>query len=135
MTNKFHALKRSLSVVTLAAFLSVSGTLVPVVTEAAPMPRGVGIHRVAQHRPGPSPHFRRPPVHRPPVQREIRRRDPRPWRPVPQIHHPGPHQWRPGPHVWKPIHTPPPPPRPSTRDRRIARGLALLGVAAALFAR
>ena len=128
MTNKLEALKRSLSVVTLAAFLSVSGTLVPVVTEAAPMPRGGGNCRVAQRCPGPSPRFQQPPVHRPPVQREVRRRDPRPWQPIPQ--------WRPGPHVWKPIHTPPPPPpRPSTRDRRLARGLGLLGLVAALFGR
>ena len=112
-----NTLKKAVSVVSLVAILSVSGVLVPAVSQAAPPPRG-GVHTV-HHRPAPRPAFRQPlpAMHRPPMHRP----GPVYHRPVPRPH------WRPA----------PPPPRPrydrhDSRDRRIARGVAALAVIAAL---
>lgn len=115
----FNTLKKAVSVVSLAAILSVSGVLVPAVSQAAPPPPRGGVHAV-RHCPAPRPALRqpRPAIHRPPLHRP----SPVYHRPVPRPH------WRPA----------PPPPRPrydrhASRDRRIARGAAAVAVIAALF--
>lgn len=136
MTNifAFKTFKNIISSVSLAAFLcTCSAGLAPSVTEAAPPPRG-GFHRVVQQRPGHGPAIRRPSVVR---VNPGYRPGPKPgWQPGPRVT-PGPRPWKPGPRVIP--GTVPPPPRPiyrhKTRDRRIARGVAALGILAALLNR
>ena len=128
-------LKRTAAIVSLAAVVTMfTAGFAPAVTEAAPQPRGGA--RVVRYQPRPVTHG--PSVHRP---------GPMPGR-GPVIHQPGPRVFR-GPHAnpgprplpgrtWGCIRTLPPPQprydqREARRDRRIVRGVAAVGILAALF--